>query len=232
MVKHLLILAALVCVPAHATGPDRAATEAIIHDYLLAHPEIIPEAMDVLEARKQAKVIAAHRKAIETPFGYAWQGNPEGDVTLVEFFDYNCGYCRASVADVARLLKEDPRLRVVYRELPVLGAESDTAATVSLAIARTSPNWHLFHLAAYEIFETDDKRLDVAAGYAKIKRPTAAAAKAADLRAEINANLEFAQEVRITGTPSWVIGDKLLSGAIGFDALKAAIAAERAAKAH
>ncbi len=232
IIGPFVALALLTAAPALAAPLDRAATEAIVHDYILAHPEIIPEALQVLEDRQRAAVISSNRTAIETPFGYEWDGNPKGDVTLTEFFDYNCGYCRASVADVARLLKEDKQLRVVYRELPVLGAQSDAAALVSLALARNAPQWHAFHNAVYATGGAEDKQLTIAAHEAGLIRPVSTATKATDLRFEINANLTLAQQLRITGTPSWVIGNKLLSGAVGYDDLKAAIAEARAAKRH
>ncbi len=212
--------------------PNRAAVEVIVHDYILAHPEIIPEALQALEDRKQAKAIDENRRAIETPFGAEWEGNPKGDVTLVEFFDYNCGYCRASEADVKRLLTEDKMLRVVYREIPVLGAESDAAAIVSLAIAHQGGNWPAFHRAVFASEGADAASLIKAQRASGVMTPSAAALKAPALRDEINANLNLAQPLRISGTPSWVVGDRLLSGAVGYEALKAAISAARTKAAH
>ncbi|WP_221792346.1 hypothetical protein [Aquisediminimonas sediminicola] len=87
---------------------DRAEIENIVRDYLMTHPEVIPAAMERLQQREQAKQIATYRSMLETPFAGAWAGNEKGDVVLVEFFDYACGYCRASVKDVDRLLKSDP----------------------------------------------------------------------------------------------------------------------------
>jgi len=104
---------------APATAPNRGLDTAI-RTYILNHPEIIQEAADKLQTRALAKVVDANRAAFESPFAGAWAGNRRGDVTLVEFFDYSCGYCRTSVPHIDRLLKEDPGLRVVYRELPVL----------------------------------------------------------------------------------------------------------------
>jgi protein-disulfide isomerase len=101
-------------------GPDKAAVGRIVHDYVLAHPEILPEAMHRLQDRQAAKLVVEHRKAIERPFGGAWAGASNGDVTLVEFTDFACGYCRASLPAVTRLLAEDPNLKVVYREIPIL----------------------------------------------------------------------------------------------------------------
>ena len=115
---------------------DRAAIERMVRDYILAHPEIIPEAMARLQQRETGKLVDASRAAIETPFPGAWAGAKDGDVTLVEFFDYACGYCRQAVPDIERLLAEDKKLRIVFRELPILGPGSEDAAKASLVAAK------------------------------------------------------------------------------------------------
>jgi protein-disulfide isomerase len=115
---------------------DRAAIETVVRDYILAHPEIIPEAMAKMQARETGKLLAGSRAEIETPYPGAWAGAKDGDVTLVEFFDYACGYCRQSVPDVERLLAEDKKLRIVFRELPILGPGSEEAAKMSLVAAK------------------------------------------------------------------------------------------------
>jgi len=235
MLKFSLVaLGAAFALAAHAApaDADRAATEAIVHDYLLAHPEIIPEALHVLETRDLTKAINANRKALETPFGAESDGNPNGDVTLVEFFDYNCGYCRASLPDLKRLLAEDKNLRVVYREIPVLGSDSDAAAIVSLAVAKQDKNWTRFHHAVYAADEATAANVSKAQRLSGVVQPSTAALKAPELREEINRNLTLAQTLKVTGTPSWVVGDQMLSGAVGYDALKAAISQARAKAAH
>ena len=128
--------------PSSLSDPDRARVERVIHDYVLAHPEIIPEAMQKLQDNQAAqqqndgrKVLAANRRAVLEPFAGAWIGNPQGDVTVVEYFDYNCGFCRASLPAIAELVASDPKVKVVFRELPILNAESMTAAKLSLAAA-------------------------------------------------------------------------------------------------
>ena len=229
MMKSLGLAALMLAVATPAlAAPDRIATEAIIHDYLLAHPEIIPEAMQVLQERQTTKAISENRAAIETPFGSEWEGDPHGDVTLVEFFDYNCGYCRASVKDIDRLLAEDKKLRVVYQEMPVLGAESDAAALFSLAIAQKPGNWAAFHRGVYANGDASAKSVATAAVKAGFAPPSAAALKEPAIRNRINQNLNLLQALRITGTPSWVVGNRLLNGAVGYDELKAAIVEARA----
>ena len=118
--------------PAPAGGK---AMEQAVKDAILANPEVIPEAINRLQQREVEKLLASNREAIETPFAGAWTGAKDADVVLVEFFDYNCPYCRQSVADVERLLAEDPKLKVVYRDMPVLGPDSERFARASLSAA-------------------------------------------------------------------------------------------------
>jgi protein-disulfide isomerase len=217
MISALLLLAAA----SPTAAPDRAAIEAIVHDYILAHPEILPEAMSRLQARETANAIAANRGAIFKPFGNAFDGPADADVTIVQFFDYDCGYCRRSLPDIDRLLSEDKKLRIVYREFPVLGPNSEVAAKASLTAARGN-QYAAFHRAMYAAKDLSPAEVDkVAARFgAKIGNYPAT-------QKEIDANRALARPLGLTGTPSWVIGDQVLSGAVGYDALKAAIAKAR-----
>ena len=224
-----LVAGAAAAVAATSSGAvgttDRRAIEQIVRAYILDHPEILPEAMEKLQARETGKTVAANRALIETPYAGAWEGSKNPDVTLVEFFDYNCGFCRRSLPDIDRLLKDDPKLRIVYREMPVLGPDSETAAQVSLAVARTG-RYATFHRALYAA------PLDRATT-AKVARQfgvDAGAVPSAEVQAEIANNLQLQNALRLTGTPSWIIGDKVLAGAIGYDALKAAVAEFRRKK--
>ena len=202
---------------------DRVAIEKIVRDYILDHPEILPEAMQRLQAREVAKAVNANRQRIETPFAGAWEGAANGDVTLVQFFDYNCGYCRAALPDIDRLLKEDPKLKVVYREFPVLGPESEEAARASLAAAKAN-KYAAFHRALYAGGRPDARAVEKAAKDLGINLAFASDPAA---QAEIDANLALARPLALSGTPSWVIGDRVLSGHVGYDALKEAIADAR-----
>ena len=203
---------------------DKAAIERVVRDYILEHPEILPEAIARLEQRNGAQAVAANRSAIETPFVGAWEGAADADVTLVEFFDYACGYCRAALPDVQRLLREDPKLRVVYRELPVLGPASEAAAGVSLAAAKQG-RYVQFHRALFAGGRLDAGSVAKAARDAGVDPAFGQSAKA---RAEIASNLDLQTKLRLAGTPSWVVGDTVLSGAVGYEALKKAIADARA----
>ena len=118
--------------PAAPVQLDRAQVEGLIRAYLLDHPEIIPEAMQRLEERQRNEAIAGLRDQLERPFEGAWIGNPDADVVVVEFFDYACGYCRRMVGDVERLVADDPKVKVVFREFPILGPGSVEAARTAL----------------------------------------------------------------------------------------------------
>ena len=203
---------------------DRAAIEKIVREYILANPEILPEAMDNLRARETAKVVNSNRKALETPFAGAWEGAADADVTIVQFFDYNCGYCRASLPDIEKLIAADKRIRVVYRELPVLGPDSENAARISLAAAKAG-KYAAFHRAVYAAGQPEPRTVERIAKGLGVDLSFASDPAAT---AEIDANLGLARPLQITGTPAWVIGDRTLSGAVGYDALKEAVAAARA----
>lgn len=211
---------------------DRAAIERIVREYILSHPEILPEAMKNLETRESKKAVDANRKAIEAPFGGAWEGAPDADVTLVEFFDYNCSYCRASLPDIDRLLAEDKKLKVVYREMPILGPESVEASFASLAVAQQQGgNYAAFHRALYKAGRLNTSSIEDAAQKAGLDKAKLKEAQRSDtVRTEISTNLQLQQALQLTGTPSWVIGDTVLNGAVGYEELKKAIAAARAKK--
>lgn len=202
-----------------------------VRAYLLANPEVIPEAMARLEAKQAGAAVRANGAAVRTPFAGAWAGARDGDVVLVEFFDYSCPYCARSAADVRRLLAEDKRLKVVFRDFPVLGPASEQAALASLAAARAGR-----YVAFYDAMFTTpgrpgDAKIRAAAAAAGLDAAAlASAARDPALIAEAERNFRLAQSLNINGTPAYVVGDQLLSGAVGYDALKAAIAKARAAK--
>ncbi|HET9638699.1 MAG TPA: DsbA family protein [Allosphingosinicella sp.] len=194
-----------------------------VRDYLLENPEILPEAMERLREREAAKMISANRAGLERPFAGAWAGAQDGDVVLVEFFDYACGYCRKSNADVDRLLREDPRLKVVWREWPVLGPDSEAAARVSLAAAQAG-RFKPFHDSLFAAGRPTPEALAKARAGAGLaaELPTAIADP------ELARNFELARGLEATGTPTFVVGDQILQGAVGYEALRDAIKEARA----
>ena len=195
-----------------------------VRTYLLAHPEVIPEAMQKLQDRESGKLVGAHRDAINRPYAGAWAGSAQPDVTVVQYFDYNCGYCKAGMPTLNQLLESDPRVRVVYRELPILADSSRAAARVSLAAAAAGPDqYRRFHIALYDAGPVSDTTVTAAAQAAGVNP----AAVPADADAEIDRNLEMASTLGLNGTPSWVIGDRVLTGAQTLDALRDAVRAAR-----
>lgn len=209
------------------TSQESAAIESIVRSYILEHPEIIPEAIDVLQNRGVAKAIEANRDALETPYASAWAGAKDADVVMVEFFDYNCPYCRRSHEDVQRLLREDDDLKVVWRNIPVLGPASRSAAEISLAAAEAG-RYGAFHDALFEGGRvTEDKAKTVAEDVGLSPDVIGGADQDDRIRREIDGNLAMARALGIGGTPAYIVGDQLIDGAAGYDALKAAIASAR-----
>ena len=220
-------LATQALAPGKVGGVTRQQIEQIVHDYILEHPEILPQAMEKLSAKRTAETIASYRPNLETPYAGAWEGAKDGDVVLVEFFDYACGYCRAALPDLARLLAEDKKLKIVYRELPILSQTSADAAKVSLLVAEKG-NYPAFHKALYGAGQISRDSILAAAQAAGVDKKAAQAAladKAYD--SEIANNIALAQKLKASGTPTFVVGNQVLNGAVGYDALKAAIADAR-----
>ena len=213
--------------PASLAAGDRKAIEQVVRDYILAHPEILPEAMEKLQQRESAKQLAGVQNAVETPFPGAVLGNPGGSVTLVEFSDFACGYCRQSEADVAALIAANPDLRVVIRQLPILSAESTDAAKMGLAAARQG-KYAAFHHAMYAAGRPDAATIEAAARVAGLDLARARQ-DIADraITGEIERNLQFARQLGFNGTPSWVVGEEIHAGAVGREVLAEAIAKAR-----
>ncbi|MEH3036495.1 MAG: DsbA family protein [Sphingomonas adhaesiva] len=209
--------------PGDLNGADRARVERVVRDYVLANPELIPQAMQKLQEKDAARAVAASRGAITEPYAGAWIGNPKGDVTLVEYYDYNCGFCRASLPVIDQLVAGDRNLRIVFKELPVLSEESRVAARAALAAA-TQGRFKAFHDALYAAGPVSDATIAQAAKASGVD----VAKVPADADAVIRENMETAAKLGINGTPSWVVGDQVLTGALPIDRLREAIAKARA----
>lgn len=211
-------------------GGDRAATETVVRDYLLANPEILPEAMRRLQAKEAGKAVAANRDAIVEPFPGAVAGNPNGDVSVVAYMDYACGFCRASLPAITGLIASDPNVRIVYRELPILSPGSRTAAEWALAAAGQG-KFKPFHDALYAAGRVDGAAIEQAATTAGLDVAAARAAIASPrIAGEIDRNMKTASLLGFNGTPSWVVGEQVLGGAQTLSALQAAVAEARKAK--
>ncbi|MBV8924688.1 MAG: thioredoxin domain-containing protein [Bradyrhizobium sp.] len=220
---------------------QRSDIEAIVKNYLIAHPEVLEEAMNELNKRQAAAEEQKHQESIaknadtifNSPRGVTL-GNKDGDVTFVEFFDYNCGYCKRAMADMLDLLKNDHRLKVVLKEFPVLSEGSVEAAKVAVAARMQDPNRYLdFHTKLLGGRGPADKARAMAAakdaGYdtAKIEKDM----QSPEVKATIEENFKLAEEMGMNGTPSYVIGKQVVVGAVGLDGLKEKIGIARCGKA-
>lgn len=210
-----------------AAPADKAVIEQMVRSYILDHPEILPEAMERLRDRETRKQLAGIADQIKTPFPGAVLGNPQGKVTMVEFTDYACTYCRQSVADVDALIAAHPDLKVVVRELPILSPASTEAARMALAAAEQG-RYAAFHKAMFENGRPGAETIAAAANSAGLDMARARRIiTEPGIEAEISSNLNFARKLGFEGTPSWVIGDTQMSGAVGQKALAKALAKAR-----
>lgn len=196
-------------------------------DYLLANPQVLPEAIALLQQQEQQGRIAPLRAELERPFPGAVLGNPDGAVTLVAFSDYACGFCRRSMDDVTALIAANPDLKVVMREYPILAPASADAARMALAAAEQG-RYAAFHDAMFRLGPPSEASIAAAASAAGLDmaRAQAAIGDGAIDRA-LQANAAMAAQLGINGTPAWIAGDQLLSGAVGQQALAGAIDATR-----
>jgi len=211
------------------SAAQKAAVEATVREYILAHPEIIPEAINALQSRSVTQLLASNRAGVETPFAGAWAGARDGDVTLVEFFDFACPYCRAAKVDLDKLILADPKLKVVYRDFPVISPGSEEPALAALSAARQGK-----YRAFYEAMFSDPARVSHekvvsavrSAGLNEVATAKALSGKAD--HAELRKNIELGRALGLTGTPAFIVGDKILMGAQSLEDLKGAVAEARA----
>ena len=205
------------------SGGDRAAIEKVVHDYLIEHPEVLPKAMEALQRKENASALSGIKGDVTKEWPGQVLGNPAGKITLVEFTDFACTYCRQSEADVEALIRANPELKVVIRQLPILSPESADAAKMGMAAAEQG-KYAAFHHAMYAAGKPDARTIDAAARAAGLDMARAQKAIADPrIEAELGRNIELARQLGFNGTPSWVVGDALLSGAVGKERLQAAI---------
>ena len=198
-------------------------TEEAVKRTILEHPEILPQAMQELQRREAEKQLISVGDKLFEPFPGSVLGNPNGTVTLVEFTDFACTFCRTSVPDVDALIKEFPQLKVVVRQLPILSPQSAEAAKWGLAAAEQG-RYAQFHHAMFAAGRPDAQTIAAAAQTAGLDLARARKFIADPLvNAELSGNLDYARSLGIDGTPSWVVGDQLMTGAVGREALAKAI---------
>ena len=203
--------------------PDSLAKR-VVRQGMLSDPQVLPDTAEALKDLQYAPVLAANRTAIETPYGTSWKGSAKPDVTLVEFFDYACPYCKASNPVIDRLLQEDKGLRIVYRELPILGQDSVVAARLSLAASKAG-RFGKFHDTLWAAGRPSPETNATAAQAAAIPPQPG---NDPSVEAELRRNFELAGQLGATGTPLFVIGDRVMNSAVSYEILKKAIADARA----
>jgi protein-disulfide isomerase len=211
---------------------QRGEIEKIIKNYIVSHPEVLQEAIAELDKRQASaeaeKAKTAISSSAETLFNSTRQvvvGNPKGDVTLVEFFDYNCGYCRRALSDLQELMKNDGNLRVVLKEFPVLGPGSVEAAQVAVAARmqdKTGKKYFDFHQKLLGGRGQADRARALAAAkdagfdMARMEKDLASD----EVKQTIDENMKLAEAIGLNGTPSYVVGSEAVVGAVGLAALK------------
>ncbi|EKE45137.1 27 kDa outer membrane protein, putative [Oceaniovalibus guishaninsula JLT2003] len=220
------------------TDAERETFRAEVRDYLMENPEVLMEAIGVLETRQaeaqaagDSQIVAANRDAL-TGDGHSWVGgNPEGDLTVVEFMDYRCGYCRRAAPEVAELLESDGNIRLIVKEFPILGEQSVLASRFAIATLREAGD------AAYETVHdalialrgdvTPEALADVARAADLDAQAILAGMDDAEVDRIITENHALAQALAINGTPSFVIGDQLVRGYVPLEAMQQIVEAER-----
>ncbi len=206
----------------------------IIKSYLLEHPEVIRDAITALDEKEKLAEADSRKKTLadlagpiyNSPDGFVI-GNPQGKVTLVEFFDYNCGYCKRALDDLDRLMKDNKDLRVILRDFPILSPNSVQAAIVASAAHDQFPAekfWDYHRkLLLTKGMVGKDQAVDVARGMGADMDRLAKTAAKPEIRTAIQGSDDIAKSLALNGTPSYVLGDDVLIGAVGFDELNAKI---------
>jgi protein-disulfide isomerase len=220
------------------TDQQKAAIGDLVKEYLLKNPEILQDVMAELEKRQKEAERVTQKQAIselqETLKGATKNivlGNPNGDVTLVEFFDYNCGYCKRALSDIRELLKTDPKLRYIIRDFPVLGPDSIEASMVAVAAKnqlKPEKYWE-FHQKLLESKGRvgKERALQVAKEVGVDEKKLAKDMESPEVRATIEEAMKVGDALKLQGTPAFVIGDEMVFGAVGYEPLKSAISSIR-----
>ncbi|MCB5175941.1 MULTISPECIES: DsbA family protein [Microvirga] len=217
------------------TDQQRQAIGEIVRDYLLKNPEVLTEVIGELEKRQaeaqqvaQAGALKETRETLlNAPHSFV-VGNPSGDVTLVEFFDYNCGYCKRAMEDVQTLVKNDSKLRVVLKDFPVLGPDSVEASRVSLAVGKQLKGDKLFDfhtkLMGTRGRVNGEKALatakEMGVDMARLQKDM----QSPDIQKALQENMELGDKLSLTGTPAFIVGDSVIPGAVGLEPLKQVVA--------
>ena len=223
---------------AELTTGQQNEIKALIRDYLIKNPEIIQEALNELEKRQADQEKANQNKALSEWLPVIMKsgrstvlGNPKGDVTLVEFFDYNCGYCKRALTDLQKLMDSDKNLRVIIRDFPVLGPDSVESAVVAVAVRQhlSGPKYMEFHV---KLLETKgrigkDRALAVAKEMNVDLQKLQKDMDLPETKAILSETMQIGDALRLQGTPAYLIGEEIVFGAVGYQSLKDAIDSTR-----
>ena len=227
-------LAAVMPAQAQVSPAQRTEIEGIIKDYLMKNPDVIREVLVEMERKQKADEEAARSKAVTdlapqlfNSNRQAVLGNPNGKITLVEFFDYNCGYCKKALDDVSRLLKAEPELRLVIKDFPVLGPGSVEAAEIATAMRNQAKGDKYLQYHA-KLMQTRGQigkaqALAVAKELGADMDRLARDAASPETRASLQEVMMIADKLQLSGTPTFVLGDEVIVGAVGQDELRARI---------
>jgi len=245
--RSLLVCLALVCLagagngqtpgpasPSPQLSPEqRTAFESLIKDYLLKNPAVVREALDALKAQEDAAVAEKTKKALAGEHGNIfsdpdspWLGSANPDVTIVEFFDYRCGFCKQFTAALAKLVETDPKVRVVLKHYPILGPESVYAAKASLA-ARNNPRFAELYKAMIAASQFTPESMSRTAADAGFDPAFLSGADSPEINALIDRNSKLGAALGVNATPAIVIGEQVTTGAVSYETLTALVAAQR-----
>jgi protein-disulfide isomerase len=242
-----ILIAMPAATPARAqsfSAEQRGEIERIVKEYLLSHPELLQEVMSELEKRQAVAEAEKHRAAVkqysEAIFSSPRQvtlGNAQGDVTVVEFFDYNCGYCKRAMSDMLDLMKNDSKLKFVLKEFPVLGEGSMQAAQVAAAVRMQDKSGGKKYLEFHQKLLTGRGQADKARALAAAKEAGFDVARiekdiaGEEVKATLEESFKLAEALGLNGTPSYVVGNDVVVGAVGLNTLKEKVNAARCGKA-
>ena len=231
LIKRIFVAALLLVLPLAATAQDALTEDRVrelVRETILANPEILVEAIAILEERAaqdrvtgSAEMIAAQREQLEQDPNAPVLANADGDVTIVEFFDYNCPYCRRAAPTIENLVEADPGIRLVYREWPILGEGSVFAARAALA-SRQQGLYEEFHWAMMDMSGRAEERsvLTIAAEIGLDIDQLRADMEAPEVAEHIETSMRLADLLGITGTPTFILGENLVPGAVEQEVLQ------------
>lgn len=238
----LIVSIAFTAPSAQAAAPQfsdaqKAEIQTIIKDYLVSNPDVMKQALEALQTKiqndeqaRQSAAMTENRPKLEATTVAPAAGNANGNVTVVEFFDYRCGYCRTMAPVVEQLLKDDTNVKLVFREFPILGPVSVTAAKAALAAAAQNKyvEFHNALMNSPRPLGTENDIYSIAATVGVDINRLKADMEGAAIQAEIAANFQLAESMGIRGTPAFVIGSQMYPGALDIAALKNAVSQARA----